>query len=310
MRPKIVVVGSFNTDLIMYMPHLPEFGETVPGHRFTTGPGGKGSNQAVAAARLGADVTFIGCVGQDNFAHVGFTLWEKEGINTQYVLRDLNHSTGIASIMVDDDGENMIALALGANRHIPPAHIDLATPAIAAANVLVTQLEINFDAVTRALQIAKAHGVKTILNPAPARPIPKETLALADFITPNEPELQELVGQHSGSIETDAEQLLVSDEQTVIVTMGAWGALWARKDGHGHVTAYEVEVSDTVGGGDAFTGGLAVALSEGQLLRQAVNFANATAGLAVTKTGAASSMPHRAQVDALVASRVEEEDWE
>jgi ribokinase len=310
MRPKIVVVGSFNTDLIMYMPRLPEFGETVPGHRFSSGPGGKGSNQAVAAARLGADVTFIGCVGQDNFANVGFSLWEKEGIHTQYVLRDPHHTTGIASIMVDDEGENMIALALGANMHISPSHLDAAAAVIADADVLVTQLEINFDAVTRALQIAKTHGIKTVLNPAPARPMPKEILALADFVTPNEPELQELVGQHSGSIESDAEQLLVSDEQTIIVTMGAWGSLWARRDGHGHVTAYEVEVVDTVGGGDAFTGGLAVALAEGQSLRDAVNFANATAGLAVTKTGAAASMPHRAEVEALVAKRREEEDAE
>lgn len=307
MPAKIVVVGSFNADLVMYMPRLPQIGETVSGHRFTTGPGGKGSNQAVAAARLGAAVTFIGRVGRDSFAEVGLKLWEAEGISTRCVVRDPQLNTGIASIFVDDEGENVIALALGANMALSREDLDAVEEVIAQADALITQLEIPPETAAYALQLAKKHNVTTILNPAPAAPLPLQTLSLADYIIPNESELEILCDRRSGSIERDAESLIAMPDQTVIVTMGAWGAIWVRKNAHGHITAFPVEAVDTVGGGDAFNAGLAVAVAEGLPLREALLFANAAAALSVTQKGAAESMPPREEVDKLVRKRLAEE---
>ncbi len=308
MPPKIVVVGSYNTDLVTYMPRLPQIGETVPGHRFATGPGGKGSNQAVAAARLGAQVMFVGRVGQDNFANVGLHLWEQEGIDTAHVLRDPQHATGIASIFVDDEGENMIALALGANMALSPEDVNRAEAAIAGADVLITQLEIKLETVTRALQLAQQHGVKTILNPAPGSIVPRDVLALADYLTPNEPELEILLSKHSGSIEDDARSLLVRPGQTVIVTMGAWGAIYVNHNQHGHLPAYSVEAVDTVGGGDAFTAGLGVAVGEKRPLLDAIAFASGAAAVCVTRKGASESMPRRAEVESLMQDQLADQD--
>ncbi|RMG79393.1 MAG: ribokinase, partial [Chloroflexi bacterium] len=194
MGGKVVVVGSFNTDLVTYLPRLPQAGETVAGHEFVTGPGGKGSNQAVAAARLGGEVHFIGKVGQDSFADIGWQLWREHGIQTAFVFVDEGAATGIASIFVQENGENMIALAAGANGRLSPADIDRAEDAIRAADVLLVQLEVPLETVQRALSVARKHGVTTILNPAPAQPLPTEILALADYITPNEGELRRLTG--------------------------------------------------------------------------------------------------------------------
>ena len=168
MTAKIVVVGSFNADLTSYLDRMPRPGETVSGDKFVTGPGGKGSNQAVAAARLGADVTFIGRVGDDVFSKLAYDIWEKEGIKTDYVVKDPDHATGVAPIFVDSDGENMIVVVLGANSNIQQADINNAREVIADADVLVVQLEINHDIVAYALKVAKELGITTILNPAPA----------------------------------------------------------------------------------------------------------------------------------------------
>ena len=194
MTAKIVVVGSFNADLVSYMERMPRPGETVHGDRFATGAGGKGSNQAVAAARLGADVTFIGRVGNDVFANLAYEIWDAEGVNREFVKRDKDVATGVAPILVDSSGENMIVVVLGANRRLRESDIDAARERIAAADMLVVQLEVNLDMVPYALKAAKEFGVATILNPAPAAPISRETIQLADYLTPNEIELETLNG--------------------------------------------------------------------------------------------------------------------
>lgn len=303
MAAKIVVVGSFNVDLTSYMARMPAPGETVSGDRFVTGPGGKGTNQAVAAARLGAEVTFVGRVGQDVFAPIALNVWRAEGINTDYVTQDPDHATGVAPIFVDASGENSIVVVLGANLAVSRADVDRARAAIAAADVVITQLEIDPDATAYALQVAREHGVRTILNPAPARPLPPEVTALADFITPNETELATLSGLAGASVEEMARTLLAREGQAVVCTLGAAGAQYVRRADSGVVPSFKVRVVDTTGAGDAFNGGLAVALAEGRGLADALMFANATAALCVTKPGTSPSMPHREDVDALIRAQ-------
>jgi ribokinase len=296
MAAKIVVVGSFNMDLTTYMERLPRPGETVHGRRFVTGPGGKGSNQAVAAARLGAEVTFVGRVGMDGFGDTAIQTWQAEGINTRYVVRDSENATGVAPIFVDDSGENCIVVALGANLAVSPADVDAASDVIAQADVLVVQLEIDLNTVAHALRVAKQHGVRTILNPAPAAQLPESTLALADYLTPNETELETLLG----SVPDDLRQAVKLPQQTLVMTAGARGARWATQSDSGDVPTYKVQVVDTTGAGDAFNAGLAVALAEGKALTDAIAFANATAAMCVTRPGTAPSMPQRAEVEALM----------
>ena len=298
---KIVVVGSFNADLVSYMARMPRPGETVHGHKFVVGPGGKGSNQAIAAARLGAEVTFVGRIGQDVFSPLALELWEQAGINTHYVVQDPDRATGVAPIFVDDTGENSIVVVLGANLALNKQDVDAAREAIVQADVLLTQLEIDYDTVAYALQAAKDAGVQTILNPAPAGQLAAHVVKLADYVTPNETELQVLSGQPGASIEVAARSLLSAEGQTAIVTLGSQGAQYVRKDGAAMVPGYQVDVVDTTGAGDAFNGGLAVALAEGKSLMDAIAFANATAALCVTQAGAAPSMPARTQVEALLA---------
>lgn len=303
MPAKIVIIGSFNMDLTSYMERMPRPGETVNGRKFVTGPGGKGSNQAVAAARLGADVTFIGRVGKDAFGDQAVRTWQQEGIRTDYIVRDPDHATGVAPIFVDDSGENSIVVVLGANLNIQAADIDAAADVIADADIVLTQLEINYDMVGYALKVARQQGVRTILNPAPAGDLPPEVVALADLITPNETELEVLAGKSGVSVEEAARSLLTTPNQTVVVTMGAQGARFVTKDRSELVPTFKVKVVDTTGAGDAFNGGLAVALAEGQELKSAIAFANATAALCVTRPGTAPSMPQRHEVDALLVAQ-------
>ena len=300
MPAKIVVVGSFNTDLTSYMQRMPRPGETVHGERFVTGAGGKGSNQAVAAARLGADVTFIGRLGKDVFAELAYEIWDAEGVNREFVAQDDAWATGVAPIHVDSRGENSIVVVLGANLRVQAADIDAARDKIADADILLAQLEINLDMVAYALQAAKDAGVTTILNPAPAAQLPADTLALADYITPNETELEALGG--GGQVDTAARSLLTRDEQLAVVTLGAAGAQIVTGADSQIVPGFQVDAVDTTGAGDAFNAGFAVALAEGKSLSDAVRFANATAALCVTKPGTARSAPHRHEVDALLAN--------
>lgn len=305
-KPKVMVIGSFNMDLSMRTPHMPAAGETILGGPFTTGPGGKGGNQAVAAARLGAQTTMLVRLGYDVFGDTAARNLQNEGISGEYILRTEDTHTGVAFIIVDDAGENMIVVASGSNFKITPADVELARAAIEAADILLMQLEIPLDAVVAAARIAHAAGVKVVLNPAPGQALPDELLRMVDVLTPNETETQIITGMPVNSVEeakTAAARLIQSGVSAVVITLGSKGALVARATGAARVPGYRVNVVDTTGAGDAFSGALAVALAEGKSLEQAAAFANAAAALQVTKPGTAPAMPHRAEVDALVATQ-------
>jgi len=299
MTAKIVVVGSFNADLVSYMERMPRPGETVHGKRFATGAGGKGSNQAVAAARLGADVSFIGRLGGDVFANLAYEIWDAEGVNHDFVSRDEEVATGVAPILVDSSGENMIVVVLGANLRLRQRDIDAARERIAEADMLVIQREINLAIVPYALRTAKELGVKTILNPAPADGASPESIQLADILTPNEIELETLSGGAFDDVASAARALLSRADQTAVVTLGAQGARIVTQEETSLTPTFAVEAVDTTGAGDSFNAALAVGLAEGMALGDAVRFANAAAALCVTKPGAADSAPCRADVDAL-----------
>ena len=292
---KIVVVGSSNTDLIVRAARLPGPGETVLGGDLATAAGGKGANQAVAAARLGADVAFVARVGQDMFGQGALEAFRREGLNTGYVTRDAEAPSGVALIVVGPDAQNLIAVAPGANSRLTPADVQAAQPAIAAANVMLLQLEIPLETVLAAAQAGRAAGLTVILNPAPAQPLPDEVLAAVDLLTPNETEAALLAG--ASEPEAAAAALLARGVRTVIVTLGEAGALVAAGPGDmARAPGFHVEAVDTTAAGDAFNGGLAVALARGELLRAAVRYAQAVAALSVTRLGAQPSLPRAAEV--------------
>jgi ribokinase len=300
MAARIVVIGGFNMDLATYMERLPGPGETVLGERFAMGPGGKGSNQAIAAARLGAQVRFVGRVGRDSFGEAALKAWADHGVDAGLVTVDPDRPTGVASILVDARGENLIAVAPGANGALDPEQVDRALAAIGPVDLVVTGLEIPLPAAARALRTARARGLRTLLNPAPALPLPEAVLADADILTPNEGELQGLTAQLADGLEARAQALGRLGGQTVVVTLGARGA-WYWADGAcGRVPAFPVAAVDATGAGDAFTAGLAVALAEGAPVPEAVRFASAAAALCVTRTGAAASLPRREEVEAFL----------
>ncbi len=297
MSARIVVVGSFNMDLTTTMERLPLPGETLHGKVFSTGPGGKGSNQAVAAARLGAEVSFVGRVGADAYGAEALAFWQGEGVNTEFVVRDAELATGVAPIWVDERGENAIVVAGGANLAVSRADVDVAAAVIAGADLLVLQLEIPLDTVAYVMQLGQESGVRSILNPAPAVPLEPAFIARASWLTPNETELATLFG----ATPADLRPLVAHEQQTLIQTLGSAGARWATQTECGRVPAFDVKVVDTTGAGDAFNGGLAVALAEGLALEPALRFANAAAALSVTRFGTAPAMPLRADVEALLA---------
>jgi len=306
MGAKIAVVGSLNMDLVVRAPHMPVPGETVIGSDFRTIPGGKGANQAVAAARLGAEVTMIGRVGDDDFGRAQLRNLGELGIDTTYVVVDSEAATGIALITLDASGQNSIVLAPGANMRLIKEDINAARGAIVQSDVLVLQLESPLEVVAYAIDMAHAEGVKVILNPAPARPIPEETLTRLDYLIPNESETTLLTGIQVAdldSAEEAAERLRDEGVGTVILTLGARGAFLARAEESVYVPGYEVEVVDTTAAGDAFVGGFAVALAQGQNLAEAVRYANAAGALAVARLGAQPSLPTRQEVEELMKGR-------
>jgi len=306
MGAKIAVVGSLNMDLVVRVPHMPIPGETVIGSDFRTIPGGKGANQAVAAARLGAEVTMIGRVGDDDFGRAQLRNLGELGIDTTHVLVDPEAATGIALITLDASGQNSIVLAPGANMRLTKEDINAAQGAIIQSDVLVLQLESPLEVVTYAIDIAHAEGVKVILNPAPARPLPKETLARLDYLIPNESETALMTGLEVADLDSAkeaAERLRDEGVGTVILTLGARGAFLSSAEESTHIPGYEVEVVDTTAAGDAFVGGLAVALAQGQNLAEAVRYANAAGALAVTRLGAQPSLPTRQEVEEFMEGR-------
>lgn len=299
---KLFVVGDFNIDLVLYLDRLPRAGETLNAKRFLEGPGGKGSNQAIAAARLGADVTFFGAIGVDYYGSVAERTWAADGVNTSHLRKDAAYQTAMALINVDVDGNNTIAVHQGANLQLSPADVDGAADAIAEADMLMCTLGVPLDVVARACEIAHERGVRVLLNPAPAVELPVSLVAHVDYLTPNETELAVMLGGDSvGEPDALARQLLQRDDQTIIITQGAAGARWITRTDSAQVPTFTVDVVDTVGAGDAFNAGLAVALSEGKPLAEAMRFANATAALSVQTVGAVAGMPARAAVDAMLA---------
>lgn len=300
--PEILVVGSLNADLVVRAPRFPQPGETISGGDLQVIPGGKGANQAVAAARLGAIVSMLGRVGADNFGTFLLDNLEQNKVNISRVLRD-DSSTGTAIIIVDDNGQNSIVLSPGANGKVTPA--DVESESFLHHKLILLQLEIPAPAVLRAAQRARKKNVRVILNPAPAKEIPDELITLADFIVPNETELSLLTGQSVGnisSLEKAAKQLLDRGAGNVIVTLGSKGALLVDAETSTHVHTFPVEVVDTTAAGDAFIGGFATKLLESNDLLAAAQFGCACGALATTKFGAQPSLPTRAEVNALLTN--------
>ena len=304
MPARVTVVGSLNMDLVVRAPRIPRPGETIIGGEFRTVPGGKGANQAVAAARLGAQVAMVGRVGGDAFGGLLLENLAAAGVDHTFVTRDPQAATGVALIEVDDAGQNSIVVVSGANMRLAPADVEAAAAAIGAADVLLLQLESPLETVTRAAQVAHARGVTVILNPAPARPVPAGLLGLVDVLIPNESETALLTGLPVGDQEeaqAAAAALRRMGVATVILTLGERGALLAYEGGAELFPAFDVTPVDTTAAGDAFVGGLAVALAEGRPLREAVRWGNAAGALATTRLGAQPSLPTRQALDDMLA---------
>jgi ribokinase len=296
-KSSTVVFGSINMDLVARTPRLPVPGETLLGHKFFTAPGGKGANQAVAIARLGIPTQMVGRVGSDSFGQEVLKSLQTAGVNTDYVLVDETASSGVAAIAVDDAGENQIIIIPGANGRIDGTDVERLESLLLGANALLLQFEISMSAVWRATQAAREAGVKVILDPAPAQiEVPEELYPLVDIITPNEIEAGQLVGFPVDGVEAAtkaADILLQRGVGSAIVKLGAKGAVCATEEETFFVPAFPVAAIDTVAAGDAFNGGLAVALAEGLSLQQAVVWGAAAGALASTKPGAQSSMCDR-----------------
>ena len=298
--PSILVVGSSNTDMIIKLERIPRPGETILGGAFVTASGGKGANQAVGAARAGGQVTFIARVGQDMFGDQAVAGFVKDGIVVDHVTRDKSNPSGVALIFVAKDGENSIAVAGGANSQLSPADVKKAKAAIAKASVLVMQLETPLETVQAAADLAAKAGVRVILNPAPAQPLPDELLQKVSILTPNETEAELLTGiavTDDVSAAAAAAKLRARGVQTVIITLGSRGAFVATESGGQLVPGFKVTAVDTTAAGDIFNGALTVALAEGKPLELAVRFANAAAAISVTRLGAQPSAPTRKEIE-------------
>jgi len=301
MSSKIVVVGSTNTDMVIKADHLPKPGETILGGTFFMNPGGKGANQAVAAARLGSNVTFISKIGNDIFGRQAIQLFEEEGINTSYIFSDPNNPSGVALITIDNQAENCIVVASGANALLHPKDIVKAMPAIEEASFVLMQLEIPIDTVEFITDMAIRSKMRIILNPAPA-----PTKALSDnlmknlyIITPNRVEAEMLTGIKVNDIDSAklaAKALQDKGVKIVIITLGEQGALVLDNNVFIEIPAEKVTAVDTTAAGDVFNAALAVALSEGRYIVDAVKYANKAASIAVTRLGAQSSAPYKSEV--------------
>ena len=298
---KVVILGVFVADTAYRGSRMPKMGETILGNSFVLGPGGKGSNQAVAAGKLGADVTIITRLADDDFGKMAIETWENANVKGA-VKYSTNSYTGAAFIFIDDKtGDNAIIIAPGAASEISLKDIHENSEIISTTDVFLTQLEQPIGAAKEGLQVAKANGKITILNPAPAAKLPKKVFGLCDFITPSETETEALTGlpvRNEKEAETAAKFLNELGVKTPIITMGEQGAFLHE---HGLISAFDVgEVVETTGAGDAFNGGFAVALSEGKSALEAVKFGCATASISVTRPGTAPSMPARDEVEKLL----------
>lgn len=300
MKPAIVVIGSSNTDMVIQTDHIPVPGETILGGRFFMNPGGKGANQAVAAARLGGNVIFICKTGNDVFGKQSSELFRNEGINTTFLLSDAEHPSGVALITVDKKGENTIAVASGSNGFLLPEDVKQAEEIISKATFILVQLEIPLETVAYVASLAARYKVKLIVNPAPACDLPDELIQKIDIITPNETEAERLTGIAVTDLltaEKAAWALRRKGIGTVILTRGDQGAVLLEGETLINIPTVSVQATDTTAAGDVFNGALAVALAAGKSPEAATNFACRAAAISVTRMGAQSSAPYRNEVN-------------
>lgn len=305
-KAKILVVGSFMMDLVVRTPRVPENGETIIGTSFNRFPGGKGANQAVAAARLGGAVTMAGKVGSDDFGDEFLSVLASEGINTAYILRDSQAATGVGFITLDHAGNNRIVVVPGANLQYSVQDLAQIESLIKDSDILIMQLEMDMSVIEHAVELAGRYQVPVILNPAPARALNDELLRGVTYLTPNETEAEILTGVKVTSIDRAkeaAEALLEKGVKTVVLTLAEKGALVASNAGATHVSGFSVQPVDTVAAGDAFNGAFAVAISKGKSLVEACRFANAVGAIAVTRPGAIPSLPSAAEVERFLAGQ-------
>ena len=306
MENKIVVIGSSNIDMLMKMDHLPARGETVTDAVFHQVFGGKGANQAVAAARSGGDVAFINCVGDDAYAKEMVRNFKLDGINTEYVFSETGVSSGTALIMIGEDGDNYLSVAPGANYRLTPQYIDTVEELLKKAEILVLQYEILPETLAYVLQKADEHNVRVMLNFAPARDIDRNLLSRVSILVVNEVEAGFLAGitvDSEKKIKEAAKALLELGVETVVLTLGADGSFVASNGGESHIPAFKVKAMDTTAAGDTYCGCLATALTEGKSMDQAVVFASAGAAISVTKMGAQPSAPTRKEIDKFINSK-------
>ncbi|MFM4732251.1 ribokinase [Aeromonas salmonicida] len=303
---RLVVMGSVNADHVLRVPHFPRPGETLTGHSYQVVPGGKGANQAVAAARLGAPVSFIARIGDDAIGQQMRQGFEQDGIDVSAVELDETLPTGIAIIYVSDEGENSIGISAEANGALSPAMVKRHEAMIADAHTLLLQLEVPLESVFEAAKLARSHGTRVVLNPAPARPLPAELLALVDLITPNQTEAELLTGvkvsdETSAALAADRfHQMGISD---VMITLGSQGVYCSNARQQQLIPGFRVEAVDTTAAGDTFNGALLAAELAGADFNAAVRFAHGAAALSVTKFGAQSSIPSKVEVDAFLLAQ-------
>ncbi len=300
---KLVVLGSVNADHVLQVASFPRPGETLLGHSYAVIPGGKGANQAVAAARLGADTAFIACVGDDSFGRNMIAEFNRDGINTEAVMIEQNKPTGIAMIQVAATGENSICISAEANACLTPERISPHYDLIKQADTLLMQLETPIATIAQAAKIAQLSGTRVVLNPAPAQPLSDELLALIDLITPNETEAELLTGikvVDMASAQDAADILHNKGIAQVMITLGSQG-VWISENGNGkQVKGFRVDAVDTTAAGDTFNGGLLAGLQAGLALDEAIRFAHAAAAISVTRVGAQTSIPVQAEVQAFI----------
>ena len=303
----IVIIGSINMDLVLRVPRMPHPGETLSGGQFRTIPGGKGANQAVAAARLSVDsvkVAMIACLGDDAFGAELRAALRSDGIDDSHVSTVSGSASGVASILVDAGGQNSIVLAAGANDALSPAHIDAARALIEQARIIVLQLETPLPTIRHAIKLAHQLGKTVVLNPAPAQVLPADLLAQVEYLIPNEIEAAMLAGLPEASLDNDAAidaavaTLRANGSANVLVTLGSKGVYAALSSGSEHFAAQPVKAVDTTAAGDTFIGGFVAALAEGRSEADAIAFGQRAAALSVARIGAQTSIPYRRELEA------------
>ena len=304
MAATVVCIASWNADLVSRIPRPLARGETLMADSFEISPGGKGSNAAVAAARQGAAVAVVARIGDDDFGRMAIELWQAEGIDVRHVERAAGERSGVAQIHVFDDGDNAISVFRGAGAGLGAAHARAAAATMAVCRVVMASCEVPLGCTLQAFRQARSLGALTLLNPAPAMPLPDELLPLVDVLTPNEGELAALAGPAAASVDEAAALLLARGVGAIVVTLGGAGCrLYRRGESPQQEPGHRVPVMDTIGAGDTFTGALAAALARGELLPSAMRLANAAAALSASGRGAIDGMPRRHESDALLARR-------